>query len=232
MYEPLKRTPGEMITVAKDPHVPNRRSQTGEYDTTILCAECDNTFSPWDDYACDLLLRPIPVSGVVTGPSGQRFYLLSEWSYVDLKLFFLSVLWRMSVSHRPAFAKVNLGPYEAAIRTMLKAKNPGSADDFAIFAYRYEDYVGQNSMIETRPERINGVRVYSMGLPGYIVTIKVDQKPIPIVKGPLVLSPDQPLAIGLRNATAAPEARHFRKIAQGQTQRERLALQRRTNKRR
>jgi hypothetical protein len=87
-----------------------RATQTGEYDRPILCAECDNVFSPFDEYACKILLQELDPKSIFQGPDGtRRWYAVERFDYARLKLLFLSVLWRMSVFIRPAYANVTLG---------------------------------------------------------------------------------------------------------------------------
>ncbi len=50
--------------------------------------------------------------------------------YVRLKLFLLSVLWRMGVSKLHFFREVGLGPHEGKIRKMLLNDDPGDPDEY------------------------------------------------------------------------------------------------------
>jgi hypothetical protein len=52
-------------------------------------------------------------------------------------------------------------------------------------------------MLATRPERLHGVKVYNVGLPGYLAVIKVDGQGLPLPVGPLVLARGKPLFIGV-----------------------------------
>jgi hypothetical protein len=42
-----------MMVVSKGSYP--KRLQTGEYDSKILCAKCDNHFASWEKYTADLL---------------------------------------------------------------------------------------------------------------------------------------------------------------------------------
>jgi hypothetical protein len=205
LYEPLKHQSGPMLSISREPRGYPKASQTGEYDPSILCADCDNSFSPWDNYAREMLHHDLPKQAVRSGPTGQQFYVVGKYDYARLKLFFLSVLWRMSISSRDAFREVNLGPFKGQIRAMLLSKDARATEDFAVFVFRYMDQVGSSTVLQTRPERLFGRRVYNVGLPGYIGVVKVDRQPIPIPIGPLVLNPNGPLVIGLRDMQKSPE---------------------------
>ena len=91
---------------------------TGTYDTRILCAECDNEIGKLDDYAKDVLFD---LKGVFVeefnDPSFQSkplnlYRLKDKQGYNKLNRFFVSVLWRASISMHEDFAIFKLGPYE------------------------------------------------------------------------------------------------------------------------
>jgi hypothetical protein len=194
-----------MLTLSKDLKVHPRRSHTGEYDRSILCADCDNVLGRWDEYACHVLVEKVARQPVKTGPNGQQCYSLLSYDYDKFKLFFLSVLWRMSISTRPLFRNVKLGPFESQLRHRLLRSDAGVTEDFAVFIYRHVDEFGSSMMLATRPERLHGVKVYNVGLPGYLAVIKVDGLGLPLPVGPLVLARGKPLFIGVRDMRKGAE---------------------------
>jgi hypothetical protein len=200
-----------MIQVFKNPAKYPKRTLIGEYDDNILCADCDNHFfGSLDEYAGKLLLQNIDMH------TTQTHYIVQEYDYSRLKLFLLSVLWRMSVSRRPSFAKVHLGSYEAQIRDMLLCQDPGPPETFPIFLHRYIDDIGAHCMVDTQPGRLKGLKVFNLGLPGYLAVIKVDQRPIPIAIGPEVLRPGAPLMVRLRRMDKEREWQFIKQIAKAQ----------------
>jgi hypothetical protein len=52
-------------------------------------------------------------------------------NYSALKLFLLSLLWRMGVSRLHFFREVELGPHESQLRSMLLKDDPGEPDVYA-----------------------------------------------------------------------------------------------------
>jgi len=200
-----------IIQVFKKAGTYPKRTLTGEYDDSILCADCDNhVFGNWDEYAGKLLLQNIEMN------TTQTHYIVQEYDYPSLKLFFLSVLWRMSVSTRPSFDKVHLGPYEAQIRDILLRQDPGLPETFPIFLHRYIDDIGAHCMVDTQPGRLKGLKVYNLGLPGYLAVIKVDQQPIPIAIGPEVLRPGAPLMVRFRRMDKEREWQFVKQIVKAQ----------------
>jgi hypothetical protein len=68
---------------------------------------------------------------------------------------------------------VELGPFESQFHQKLLHEDPGGVEDFAVFIYRYVDELGRSTMLGTRAERLDGIKVYNVGLPGYLAVIKV-----------------------------------------------------------
>ncbi len=214
VLSPLLSPAGPMIRLTNDPKVYPQSSHTGEYDKNILCAECDNSFSPYDDYAGELLLNGFEEKYSLQSNTNQRppFYMVPEYDYKKLKLFFLSVLWRMSISSRPAFNRVALGPFETQFQDLLKRKDPGDAGTFPVFLYRYIDDIGSKIMLGAHREKHMDLNVYNIGLPNYIAVIKVDTRSIPIDVSGLVLQPNKPLIIAARQMQNEAEFQLITKI--------------------
>ena len=188
-----------MIKISKKPGTYPKRTPAGEYDDSILCAACDNhVLGSLDTYAGELLGKKIYMNTITKYPimnATQQYCIIPEYDYSSLKLFFLSVLWRMSVSTRPSFTKVNLGPYEAQIRDMLLRKYPGPPETFSIVLHRYIDDFCAHCMVDTQLGRQKDLKVYNMSLPGYLAIIKVDQRPIPAEISKVILRPNAPLIV-------------------------------------
>jgi len=146
----------------------------------------------------------------------QQYCIIQEYNYCSLKLFFLSVLWRMSVSTRPSFAKVRLGPYEAQIRDMLLRKDPGPPETFSIVLHRYIDDFGAHCMVDTQPGRQKDLKVYNMSLPGYLAIIKVDQRPISAEISKVILRPEAPLIVILDRMNENSEWKFIEPIVKAQ----------------
>ncbi len=168
------------------------RTPTGEYDTEILCADCDSYFSPWENYSSRFLHKEAPR----IEPNARRdFYAIQQYDYASLKLCFLSILWRMSVSRRSIYVDIDLGPYEQLIRQMLLDKNPGLATEFPILLERYKNSIGAATMWGPVRIKHEGFNMFRLGLPGYRINIKVDKKPLrPDIQSSCI-SPNEPLKV-------------------------------------
>ncbi len=173
-------------------------SQSGIHDSTILCSKCDNAvFGVWDEYGQKLLLEPFNSNNYLSNNNGKNiFYKLENFCYTKFKLFFMSVLWRASITKDKFFNKIDLGVWEPKLKDMLLKNDPGSADDFSVILFKYEGVLG-NIMPKPYTER-GDINRCIFRAAGYKIIIKVDQrafsKDIKNIEN-VILSPSQPLFI-------------------------------------
>jgi hypothetical protein len=93
----------------------------------LLCFECEQRISRYERYFSQIWfgqLLPLEVP-----PDGMT---LSNLSYVNFKLFHLSILWRASVSGLSAFSQIKLDAHEDVMRNMLCSEDPGAEDEYRI----------------------------------------------------------------------------------------------------
>ena len=171
----------------------------GLYDKEILCEDCEKIFQKYDNYACKILLSNIEKKDYTLIPAGDKiYYKLENIDYKNLKLFFLSVLWRASITKRKEFQKVYIGPFEDRLKTMIKDSDPGDANDFLIVISKFIDDRGRNFLMDPYRLRIDGINFYHFYLgAGYEFHIKVDNRNLEKNDSlyALALKPKQPLFI-------------------------------------
>ncbi len=110
----------------------------------LLCDDCeqfinDNYEKKFKEYWFDQnnLPKIIHEDGIV----------LHNIDYKAFKLFHLSILFRCGVAQHPTFSDVNLGRHENILRKMICEVNPGSYNQYPIFAYAV---VRDNNVVEGR----------------------------------------------------------------------------------
>jgi hypothetical protein len=170
----------------------------GEYDTGILCSDCDNGIGVYDEYAQKIILKTTPKQ------LAPRCLAIEQVDYYKLKLFFISLLWRASISDRDYFHHIDTGPFEEILREMIHEKNPGDIHEFSVFFTKF--YTNNVALMEvTRknimtpiPHKIGGdVNAFLFYFPeGYRIIIKVDERPLvhySLIE--TVLAPGKPLMI-------------------------------------
>jgi len=100
--------------------------QTGFWER-LLCKECEGKFSRYETYASNNLLNltlPLPQS------KEDLVNTVQVDDYAKLKLFLLSMLWRVGVARHGFFSCVDLGPHTDRLREMLIAEDPGEPDEY------------------------------------------------------------------------------------------------------
>lgn len=181
--------------------------QKGFYDPEILCKECDGAIGKYDDYAIKFL-RDYPSKywkKTFDDETLDNYYRVEFYNYTDLKLFFISVIWRMSITKHPFYKNVRLGPYENIAFQMLKSKMPGEQSDFATVICKLKP--AETASRSTKNIHLmhltpgfykndihNGTH-YKLAFGGYVICIKVDNKSLPDRLKKRYLAPNQPLTV-------------------------------------
>lgn len=130
---------GTFVSITSHPQHQPRHLQTGFYEE-LLCVDCEGKLSRIESSVATLLRRILasPHPGKITGvplsqqPSIGEF----EYSYSDLKLFGLSIIWRCHHSRLYSFNRVDLGPHEERIKAMLLNNDPGPPSKYAMLLFR------------------------------------------------------------------------------------------------
>lgn len=153
------------------------RSPVGEYDENILCADCDGRLGIYDNYAQEIILKSTPEPFL----DPQNVWKIDNVDYDLLKMFFISLLWRASISKREFFEEVDLGPYEKKCRLAILENNSGSVDDYSLIFTKFtsnesKEILNKNITVPIR-HRVENFNFYIIYLPNaYKVYIKVDKQ--------------------------------------------------------
>lgn len=190
-----------------------KRTPVGIYDSTILCKECDQKMAPWYEYAQELLLRRFSDAPGLYLNRQRVAWRIESFDYRQLKLFFVSVLWRASVSEQPFYKRISVGPFEDRLRTMILTGDPGGSQDFAVMLGRFGDlqYTG---MLDPHPEKFDGVSFCRFYMTGFVALVKVDQRPTPDVFSDFRIQENAPLIIIVRSLSHSTDGLVMRKIAE------------------
>jgi len=192
-----------MILMNKKGEYP-KRARRGIYDNRILCGSCESQFGDWDNYAQEVLeeppnhATPIMYGGQIIG------YEIKEYKHDLLKLFFISVLWRASVSETSFYERIDLGPYEAQAKRLIAQRDPGLVYDFAVTLARFDHLLG-GTILDPHTDRLGGINYCRFYLGGYVAYIKVDKRRPPEPHPYFCLKPNEPLKIIARNLEKSAE---------------------------
>lgn len=159
----------------------NTKIQKG-FKEYLLCSECEAIFSKYETYVASKIYMPI-VENIYDGDHT----IIPDVDYTKLKLFLLSLLWRISISGIEQFRNVDLGSrHNENIRTMLCNKDPGDADDYpAIFYLNKSNTIDSMNMVPPRfVGRIDGHRAYKVYTPKVLHLFLVSGHSKPPVANP------------------------------------------------
>jgi len=140
---------------------------------------------------------------------------IRNYRYDLLKLFFISLLWRASVSKMSFYRRIKLGQFESVAKRLLRTNDPGSPEDFAVILARFIDAPSGGVVLDPHQDRLNGVKYCRFYLGKYVAYIKADTRPSPGIWGQFTMKPGQPLSIMRRNLQQSTEWPLIRKIVAG-----------------
>lgn len=169
-----------------------KKSRIGVYDNNILCKECDgNIIGIFDNYAKNLLFDQ---NYTIMKYSNIKYFKIENFEYDKLMMFFLSMVWRASISKHDFFASVNLGPqYESTIKEIIRTGDLNT-NIFSCLLLKYHGHLANFFEAPSR-ERYNGVNYYRFKFVDYLLIIKVDQRPVLKNFKSLIIQPNRPIYI-------------------------------------
>ncbi|MEQ1935741.1 MAG: hypothetical protein ABL962_17935 [Fimbriimonadaceae bacterium] len=96
----------------------------------LLCYDCEQQLGRYEDYAKrSVFSKSSPANDV-----NSRDCILTGLDYAPLKLFQMSILWRMSITNHVFYQNVKLGKHQEMIRQRLATEDPGEPWEYACIA--------------------------------------------------------------------------------------------------
>jgi hypothetical protein len=186
---------------------PARKTWTGVYDDSLVCAECEAGFTAYDDYGYRFFHREqfVPIH------DGTE---LVAWQHPTadagkLKLFVLSILWRAAASNRPEVRSVDLGRWEPEIRRMISSNDPGAPDRFPVVVERFDASPDVTPMFYPYRVTIGDAPCYKMEMAGCTAVTALQGRQWPQVLIDIALAPGRPAYLIPRDYATSPERKRF-----------------------
>jgi hypothetical protein len=182
-----------------------KRRPIGEYDSTILCTGCERRFGPWDQYAKEVFIDRSDAFSKYYDDQELIAYTVDRIDTTKLRTWFISVLWRASVSQQDYYRFVQLGPFEEKAKQVVLSGDPGSLDDFSVVLSKWD---ATWSKVIERPYhcRIDGLNYSIVPFLDYVAHIKIDKRQISDDLRPFVIGAHIQLRI-LADNFASSDAR-------------------------
>ena len=210
-FRRLKRGQGPLNIMTNKDGEYNKKSWVGVYDRNIVCSDCESLWTEWDNYA-QKLLADQPLNGQARYYGQQKIaYVVTDFKYEKLKLFFMSMLWRASASSHPFFSKVALGKFEEIVKEYISKSDPGASDEFSVTLAKFDHPLAKPTL-DPHADKFSGVDYFRFYLASYIAYIKVDRKPTPMPLSQFAMAENRPLYIVCRDFTKSKELKLMQKL--------------------
>ncbi len=157
-------------------------SHIGDYDKEILCKACDGVFEKYDDYAKKFLIDEFGSFNELWDGETLVGWEVDGCKHQKLILFFLSVLWRASVSNRENYRNIVLGPHEDKIKEIVF----GRSNDNLYYTCSLAKFYGakidtlERAILNPVRIKIDGINFHQIYLGGFIAYLKVDKRENPM----------------------------------------------------
>lgn len=157
--------------------------QNGSWDDEILCPTCDNKLKEYDDEGYKILLKDLANNkrSINDIPIAYLFD-SNKFDYKKLRYFFISMLWRASISNKAEFNQVNLGKYENIALRIIKNKMEDE-NLFKIMVFREPDNKKFNKSVFVIKTKLANKVCYKFFFSQFVVCI------IPSIKNIKWVSP-------------------------------------------
>lgn len=189
----LRECSGKAIAITDDETTPVRFS-SDTWDIDLLCSVCEDTLNKtYDSYGIGVLKGHI---GVVQ--HGQYGVTFSGIDRQRLRMFCLSVLWRVSVSHHDCYSNIELPfRWENELHRALQQGVKVRGSMFPVVLYRLRDSTPEGFEYENLCSLITApfARMFNNGLTsicfvffGFLVEIFLPKLPAKLINRPGVLT--------------------------------------------
>lgn len=126
-YKPIYDKKNRFFKISTDPSKKNLILQKGLREK-LLCKECETELSKYEKYVSELIYKGKDAKVSV---KGKEIY-LRNLDYKKIRLCFLSILWRLSISSQDTFKGVALGLHENKIKDLILRRDPGKTDQYGL----------------------------------------------------------------------------------------------------
>jgi hypothetical protein len=176
MFEPVYDDIHRFHEMSRVPTKPNRLLQKGLRER-LLCDECEQRLSHYERYARDVFFGNAarPPSRTPTG------FLFTTLRYKPLKLFLISLLWRLGVTSIPQLKSAKLGRHLERLRLLILTDDPGDYLTFPALtvALTFERSHAAGLILPPRHTRVEGRHVWAFVIAGFLFHFFVSNRPPP-----------------------------------------------------
>jgi hypothetical protein len=176
MFGPLYDEKHRFHGVSNISTKPNQIFQKGPREK-LLCDNCERQVSRYESYASDVFFGNAATQPVPT-PTGLLF---TGLDYKPLKLFFISVLWRLGTTSITHLKGAELGPHQERVRSLLCADDPADYLTFPamVTALMFDRQHIADLIVPPLHSRVEGRRVWAVVVSGFLFHFFVSNRQPP-----------------------------------------------------
>jgi hypothetical protein len=196
---------GAPIIIGNNPTAFPKKNPGGIYEEEMLCRPCEEIFGPWDDYGAQCLIQNYDrdAQPLLSFNGDILAYAFPMWDEKRLRMFSLSLLWRAAVTTNEIFSRVTLGNSDLARLTeRILSGDPGSSDNFSVMLVRWVATPPYHSLLKAQMSpycaELLGINEVKMFMGGFVIHVKIDKRPYPKPLDDLLLRPDRPVYMCVR----------------------------------
>lgn len=132
----------------------------------LLCWDCEQKLSPYEKYNREILYGGIEITG---SQRGNRIE-LTDLNYKRVRVFYLSLLWRMSIAGHRFWKEVDLGRHEEKVSEMVLREDPGEPHDYGVYciAPLFDGQLLTDFILQPDFKRNHRGRFYRVVLGGFL----------------------------------------------------------------
>ena len=169
----------------------------------LLCEDCEQQLSRNEKYVREVLFGGTEI-GIMRF---QHKRVLSNLDYKKVRLFFLSLIWRMSVaSEHSMWKNVNLGPHEEPIRFMVHSENPGEPWKYGFMwiVPLFDGEILEDWILEPDYVSNDWGRLYRVVLSGFLYCFHISNQRLPVQMNEWLIRKDGSWVVPFKSASEIP----------------------------
>jgi hypothetical protein len=164
----------------------------------LLCWDCEQKLSPYEKYNRETLYGGVQI----TGSRKENRIELTGLNYQRVRVFYLSLLWRMSIASHRFWKEVDLGPHQERVRELVLQEDPGEPHDYGVYciAPLFDGQLLTDFILQPDFKRNHSGRFYRLVLGGFLFMFYVSAVRLQKVGEQMFIQKDGSWIIPVRNA--------------------------------
>ena len=169
-----------------------RRRPVGVYDQKLVTRKGEDILEKYDDYGIRFLRQQVGDWALI---DGNTAWLVTNFDYARLKLFYLSILWRCAASSQFSSELIDVAKQMHKLTEMVRRGDPGDLSVFSVMSERYEYDSDRIPVFPFTTREHCGRRDHIALIAGFEIYITETWEQGIIPQPPMVLAPGRPWRI-------------------------------------